>query len=68
MSMLVTLRRMGIEKRTTVHGVCRNAFSTWANEAGAARPDVIEAALAHKEQDRIRAATTARGTSPSAGH
>lgn len=56
MSMLVTLRRMELDKRTTVHGVCRKTFSTWANETGAARSDVIEAALAHKEQNRIRSA------------
>jgi hypothetical protein len=31
-------------------------FSTWANETGAARPDGIEAALAHREADLIRAA------------
>ena len=54
MAMLVLLRRM---KHTdiTVHGF-RSTFSTWANETGAARPDVIEACLAHREGDRIRAA------------
>ena len=31
-------------------------FSTWANETGAARPDVIEACLAHEEGNRVRAA------------
>ena len=31
-------------------------FSTLANEAGLFRPDVIEAALAHKETDDVRAA------------
>jgi hypothetical protein len=56
MGMLMTLRRMKMEKRTTVHGLCRSTFSTWANETDAARPDVIEACLAHKEVDRIRAA------------
>ena len=39
----------------TVHGF-RASFSTWANETDAARPDVIEACLAHRENDRIRAA------------
>jgi integrase len=55
MSMLVTLDRMGDRERTTVHGLCRATFSTWANETGAARPDVIEACLAHREQYRMRA-------------
>jgi hypothetical protein len=40
--------------RATVHGF-RASFSTWANEKGA-RADVIEACLAHKEADRVRAA------------
>jgi integrase len=39
----------------TMHGF-RTAFSTWANSERVASPDVIEAALAHKETDRIRAA------------
>jgi len=39
----------------TVHGF-RATFSTWANETAAARPDVIEACLAHREGDKIRAA------------
>ncbi len=54
MAMLVLLRRM---KRAyiTVHGF-RASFSTWANETAAARPDVIEACLAHREGDKIRAA------------
>lgn len=38
-----------------IHGF-RAVASTWANESGKHRPDVIEAALAHKEADRIRAA------------
>lgn len=64
MGMLKLLQRMG-RKDITVHGF-RASFSTWANEEDIARPDVIEAALAHKEGDRIRAAynraqfTTAR--------
>ncbi len=54
MGMLALLKRM---KRTdiTVHGF-RASFSTWANETAAARPDVIEACLAHREGDKIRAA------------
>lgn len=56
MAMLATLDRLGVRAQTTVHGLCRKTFSTWANDTGAARPDVIEACLAHKELDRIRAA------------
>ena len=55
MAMLSLLKRMGWLDRTTAHGVCRSSFSTWANETGIARPDVIEACLAHREGDRIRA-------------
>ena len=39
-----------------MHGVCRATFSTWAYETGAARPDVIEACLAHREADKVKAA------------
>jgi integrase len=54
MAMLTLLKRM--ERRDiTVHGF-RATFSTWANETGIGRPDVIEACLAHRENDRIRAA------------
>lgn len=56
MAMLALLRRMDADKRTTVHGLCRSTFSTWAYETAAARPDVIEAALAHREADRVKAA------------
>jgi len=41
---------------TTVHGLCRSSFSTWANEAAGFKSNVIEAALAHKEADRVKAA------------
>ncbi|MCW5624825.1 MAG: tyrosine-type recombinase/integrase [Burkholderiales bacterium] len=54
MAMLALLKRMG-RSDVTVHGF-RSTFSTWANETGAARPDVIEACLAHREGDKIRAA------------
>ncbi len=54
MAMLVLLKRMKYTD-ITVHGF-RATFSTWANETAAARPDVIEACLAHREGDRIRAA------------
>ena len=56
MAMLAVLNRIGMRDRTTVHGVCRATFSTWANETGAARPDVIEACLAHREADKVKAA------------
>ena len=56
MAMLTVLGRMGMRDKTTVHGLCRATFSTWANETAAARPDVIEARLAHEESNRVRAA------------
>lgn len=56
MAMLVTLDRLGYRERTTVHGLARATFSTWANETGAARPDVVEACLAHEEGNKVRAA------------
>src|SRR5581483_7387349 len=55
MAMLTMLDRMGAREQTTVHGLCRATFSTWANETDAARPDVIEACLAHREADRVKA-------------
>ncbi len=56
MAMLTVLKRLGLADRTTVHGLCRATFSTWANETGAARPDVVEACLAHAELNLVRAA------------
>lgn len=56
MAMLTLLRRMDIDNRTTVHGLCRATFSTWAYATNAARSDVIEACLAHQEQNRVKAA------------
>jgi integrase len=56
MAMLTVLDRLGVRDRTTVHGLCRATFSTWANDTNVARPDVIEACLAHREADRVRAA------------
>lgn len=55
MAMLAVLDRLGVRDQTTVHGLCRATFSTWANETGAARPDVVEACLAHREADKVRA-------------
>jgi integrase len=56
MAMLNVLGRLGVRERTTVHGLARSSFSTWANETAAARPDVIEACLAHDEANKVRAA------------
>jgi len=56
MAMLTLLSRMGMRRSTTVHGLCRATFSTWAYETAAARPDVIEACLAHCEADKVKAA------------
>lgn len=56
MAMLTVLKRLGVRDRTTVHGLCRATFSTWAYETGAARGDVIEACLAHREADKVKAA------------
>ena len=56
MAMLNVLSRMTLRDRTTVHGLCRATFSTWANDMGAARPPIIEACLAHKEADKVAAA------------
>jgi integrase len=54
MALLMTLRRLGAGT-FTVHGF-RSTFSTWANENAIARPDVIEAALAHREENAVRRA------------
>ena len=56
MAMLAVLDRLGMRDKTTVHGLCRATFSTWAYETAAARPDVIEACLAHREADKVKAA------------
>ena len=56
MAMLAVLDRLGVRGQTTVHGLCRATFSTWAYDTGAARPDVIEACLAHREADKVKAA------------
>jgi hypothetical protein len=56
MAKLTLLRRMDADKATTVHGFCCATFSTWAYETAAARPDIIEACLAHRESDCVKAA------------
>lgn len=48
-------KRWGFAAEMDVHGL-RALASTWANESGKYRPDVIEVALAHREGDRVRAA------------
>ncbi|MBC9070813.1 tyrosine-type recombinase/integrase [Thauera sp. CAU 1555] len=48
-------KRWGFGDVMDIHGL-RATASTWANESGRYRPDVIEVALAHKEADRVRAA------------
>lgn len=47
-------RMLWPEYKVVPHG-CRHFFSTHANEHGQFRHDVIEAALAHKDKDAIRA-------------
>jgi hypothetical protein len=41
---------------TTMHGLARTTFSTWANSERVAHADIVEAALAHGEADKVRAA------------
>ena len=54
-AILYALAAIGYKDRMTGHGF-RQLFSTLANESGLWRPDVIEAALAHKETDAVRLA------------
>jgi integrase len=59
MAFLKVLERLGLwgkdaGERVTAHGF-RASFATWASEKNWPR-DVVEAALAHREQDRVRAA------------
>jgi hypothetical protein len=56
MAMLECLRRLGVADRTTAHGLCRATFATWAYEAAGAREEIVEACLAYKEADRVKAA------------
>jgi hypothetical protein len=56
MAMLECLRRHDTEGQSTVHGLCRASFATWAYEAAGAREEIVEACLAHKEADRVKAA------------
>ena len=55
-AVLAALRNMGYTKeQMTPHGF-RAMASTLLNELGNYRPDIIEAQLAHKEGDKVRAA------------
>ncbi len=54
-TMLFHCYAMGYRNKTTMHGF-RSSFSTFANESGLWHPDVIELALAHDDDDKIRAA------------
>lgn len=54
MTLTKAFRLLWPEYRIVPHG-CRHFFSTMANEHGVFRHDVIEAALAHKDKDAIRA-------------
>ena len=53
-AILYVLAAIGYKDRMSGHGF-RQLFSTLANESGQWRGDVIEAALAHKEGDDVRA-------------
>lgn len=55
MAFLVLLRRMKLDHLTTAHGF-RSSFSTWANDSGRHRSEAVEACLAHKESDLVKAA------------
>jgi len=65
MAMLMLLRRMekaeAVKDAGTVHGF-RGCFSSWAREKTKFRVEVIEAALAHREQDRVAAAYSSQAT------
>jgi len=54
MAFTKALRDMGLADRATAHGF-RTSFKTWAAETGV-RDEVSEAALAHSDQNRVRAA------------
>jgi integrase len=54
MTLTKAIRALWPEYRIVPHGF-RHLFSTMANEHGQFRHDVIEAALAHKDKDAIRA-------------
>lgn len=56
--MLFALYNLGYKGRATMHGFRRTA-STYLNESGKFRPDVIEMQLAHVEGNKVRGAYNA---------
>ena len=52
---LALIRRMGLAGRATGHGM-RSTYSTWAYETQHVRSDVVEASLAHVEEETAKAA------------
>lgn len=54
-TMIYACYRLGYLGRQTIHGF-RGLGSTWANEAECYRPDWIEMALAHIDEDEVRGA------------
>jgi integrase len=58
------LRRLGYESDAHVPHGFRSSFSTMANESGLWRADIIETALAHGDEDKIRAAYNRAGYEP----
>jgi integrase len=61
MCFLMLLRRLGLNKSTTYHGLCRATFSTWAHENNLASPQVTESCLAHASGNKVAMAYN-RGT------
>lgn len=54
-TMIFACYRMGYRGRQTIHGF-RGLGSTWANEAECYRPDWVEMALSHVDEDEVRGA------------
>ncbi len=54
-TMIFACYRMGYRGRQTVHGF-RGLASTWANEAECFKPDWVEMALAHADENEVRGA------------
>ncbi len=54
-TMIYACYRLGYLGRQTVHGF-RGLASTWANEAECYKPDWIEMALAHEDENEVRSA------------
>lgn len=54
-TMIYACYRMGYLGKQTVHGF-RGLGSTWANEAELFKPDWVEMALAHEDEDEVRGA------------